>query len=131
MHLHFPLRHRACRSSAGLLKFARLEWETDRGRHSHHVPGRRCCSRKLAFVENRRCSEDDDSHTFAALPKKPSHLFKSLVGNLLECSAATPASSLMLEFSRAARSVVTSAFPLSHLMLNQGEKQNWHAELIL
>lgn len=24
MHLHFPLRHRACRSSAGLLKFARL-----------------------------------------------------------------------------------------------------------
>lgn len=106
------------------------EWETDRGRHSRHVLGRRCCSRSL-YLWKMAETPKTSTPTLCCSAREPSHLFKSLVGNLLACSLVTFACLIMSEFSWVVRNVVTSAFPLSHLMLNQGEKQNWHAKLIL
>lgn len=63
IYLHFPLRHRACRSSAGLLKFARLS-----GKQTVVVTRTMCqvggaVLASLYLRKNRRRSEDDDSHT--------------------------------------------------------------------
>lgn len=120
MSLHFLLRQCAQPSSAPLLKFARLSGETDPGRHSRHVLGQLCCSRSL-YLWRVADALNTSSPTHCRSEEVPSCPFKLLFGNL-SVPRKPVASLIMSEFDRAVGSVVTSAFSLSHLMLNQGGK---------
>lgn len=114
-------------SSAPLLKFARPS-----GKQIVVVTGAMCqvggavlaaciCG-KWPILRRRRLPH------FAALPKN-----RRALAQVARWQSARVFRGKTCEFDhvRAARNVVTSAFPVSHLMLNQGEKRNWHAKLII
>lgn len=105
------------------------EWETVRGRHSRHVPGRRCCAREACICGKSPALRRRRLPHFAALPEEPSHLFKSRGSNLPELFGGHNCKCWK---SAGRREVLQlQLFHLSHLMGNRVEKQNWHAELML
>lgn len=79
-----------------------------------------------------RNSEDVGSHAFCCSANEPSHSFQLLVGNLLERSAVTSRKFNHVGIRPRCEKCCNFSFsPLSHLMLNQGEKENRRAELML